>query len=177
MDIGARSGRQVDRELARLERIHGPFEVARVPRELPPEAYAWSRERFEVGTLGGAGVWLANDAGEVLLVREADGWSEPGGKHEPGETIEECARRELREETGLDCTLGAPALAQRVEIADETDPDRPAIHRLVVTFHGTHAGGDPRPGDDDIDAVQWCDSFPDRLRYDVLRRLTIPAQR
>jgi 8-oxo-dGTP pyrophosphatase MutT (NUDIX family) len=29
-------------------------------------------------------------------------WGTPGGGCEPGESVEECARRELREETGLD---------------------------------------------------------------------------
>lgn len=31
-------------------------------------------------------------------------WTPPGGHCEPGEPIEACARRELREETGYDCS-------------------------------------------------------------------------
>lgn len=41
--------------------------------------------------------------GEVLFVRKqgSETWELPGGKIEPGETIEEAAMREFREETGL----------------------------------------------------------------------------
>lgn len=34
-------------------------------------------------------------------------WSAPGGRMEFGETIQECARRELREETGLEMNTAA----------------------------------------------------------------------
>jgi ADP-ribose pyrophosphatase YjhB (NUDIX family) len=44
--------------------------------------------------------------GRLLLVRQrVDGtrdWSLPGGALEPGETIERCLKREMKEETGLD---------------------------------------------------------------------------
>ena len=45
---------------------------------------------------------------EVLLVHRPHhgDWSFPKGKLEPGETDEECALREVWEETGLRCRLG-----------------------------------------------------------------------
>jgi 8-oxo-dGTP diphosphatase len=35
-------------------------------------------------------------------------WEFPGGKREPGESLQECLQRELKEELGIDITLGSP---------------------------------------------------------------------
>jgi 8-oxo-dGTP diphosphatase len=58
---------------------------------------------------GGVPVRDGEHGVEVLVVhrpRYGD-WTFPKGKREPGETDEECAIREVREETGLVCALGA----------------------------------------------------------------------
>jgi 8-oxo-dGTP pyrophosphatase MutT (NUDIX family) len=50
-----------------------------------------------------AAVLIFDEAGQVLLQRRADNgrWGVPGGAMEPGESFEDAARREAREETGL----------------------------------------------------------------------------
>jgi 8-oxo-dGTP diphosphatase len=53
------------------------------------------------------GAVVRDESGRILVVRRArpptEGlWSIPGGRVEPGETLAEAARREVREETGLD---------------------------------------------------------------------------
>ena len=58
------------------------------------------------------GVVVRNGAGDVRLVvvhrPEYDDWSLPKGKCEPDESWEDCALREVEEETGLRCHLLGP---------------------------------------------------------------------
>ena len=53
--------------------------------------------------MAGAGVILVNEKNEILLGRRTDNgyWDYPAGSMEIGESFEECARREVLEETGL----------------------------------------------------------------------------
>jgi 8-oxo-dGTP diphosphatase len=55
---------------------------------------------------------IIEEGGRVLIARRKKGdrcegrWEFPGGKVEPGETPEESLKRELREEMGIDVTVG-----------------------------------------------------------------------
>ena len=54
--------------------------------------------------LPGSIVIVRNKSGKIILTRRADTreWSLPGGHMEPGESLEDTARREIREEIGLE---------------------------------------------------------------------------
>jgi 8-oxo-dGTP pyrophosphatase MutT (NUDIX family) len=86
--------------------------------------------------------------GRVLLVHREryDDWSLPKGKLEVGETSAEAALREVREETGLDCTLGEPLGSTFYE---------PGGVAKEVRWWSMSAEGEPGPTDE-VDEVRWA---------------------
>lgn len=72
----------------------------------------------------GALVWRERDgAVEVLLVERTQhrDHSLPKGKLDPGETLPECAQREIEEETGIAVALGAPLGQSEYRLPDGRD--------------------------------------------------------
>jgi ADP-ribose pyrophosphatase YjhB (NUDIX family) len=92
------------------------------------------------------------DDGCLLLVRRRNepgmgSWSVPGGRVEPGETVQEAVVRELLEETSIEgvCT-GLVGVVER--IGDD--------HHFVILDYAVEvlAPVEPKPGDD-ADEARW----------------------
>ncbi|WP_436930287.1 NUDIX hydrolase [Halosimplex halobium] len=176
-DLQRRSRERVADWLADLRERGDGFERVEKRWELAPDAYERDRERIAAGANGGAGIWVTNDAGEVLLVRNEgdDGWADPGGKREAGESFEAAACREVREETAVEATIAGVREAHVLELVDRTDPERPALASLIVIFDGEHAGGEPRPREGEIAAVQWAAEPPETVLYPEVADRPYPA--
>lgn len=88
---------------------------------------------------------IGDGQGRVLLVRRRyppAGWALPGGFLEGGESLEDCARREAREETSLEVRLDR-------QFHTYSDPARdPRGQTITTVFLASVAGGEPRAADD-----------------------------
>ena len=80
--------------------------------------------------------------GRLLISRRLKGthlaglWEFPGGKCEPDETPPACLARELQEELGVSCIVGAELLVTEHPYADRT---------VRLHFYRTQIAGDPQP--------------------------------
>ena len=87
---------------------------------------------------------------ELLVVHRPryDDWTLPKGKAEPGESDEECALREVEEETGLVCELGP-------EVAVSEYEDASGRPKRVRYFEMTPQEGTEAAPQNEIDDVRW----------------------
>lgn len=106
------------------------------------------------------------DDGRIVLIRRKNpppGWALPGGFVDYGESLEQAARREALEETGLEVILTEQLQAY-------SDPARdPRHHTLSVVFLA-RAHGEPTGADDAAEARAFpADSLPEPMAFDHAR--------
>ena len=113
----------------------------------------------------------ADDDAEVVLTgRSRDGtWVFPKGTPDPGESIEETALREVREETGLDVSIVAPIGV--VDYWFAVPGER--VHKFVHFFLMRADGGDVSLHDHEYDDVRWVSVREARrmLSYETYREI------
>jgi 8-oxo-dGTP pyrophosphatase MutT (NUDIX family) len=101
-------------------------------------------------------VRIHDDAGRLLLVRHVEGrWQLPGGAIDPGESPEEAASRECREEAAIDIELKGLAGVFGGPEYQTTFSNGDVAGFVTTVYDAAIVGGSPRPGDDEIGDVGW----------------------
>ena len=88
------------------------------------------------------GVVLRTDGHVLVCQRKPNGhlggyWEVPGGKREPGESLEQCLIRELAEELAI--------VVRPLAALDVIEHDYPAVRVRLHPYLCAHAGGDAQP--------------------------------
>lgn len=103
--------------------------------------------------------------GGIVLIQRKNfpyGWALPGGFVDYGESLEEAAIREAKEETSLDVELVS-------QLGAYSDPDRdPRQHNISVVFVARNRGkGKPAASDDALEVgIFDVDSLPEEMAFD-----------
>ncbi|HYZ25720.1 MAG TPA: NUDIX hydrolase [Geminicoccaceae bacterium] len=112
--------------------------------------------RYPSRPIVGVGVVVWHDD-RVLLIRRnkpprQGHWSLPGGAQQLGETVAEAARREVREEAGLEVELGE--IIATIDSIEHDGDRRVRYHYTLIDFVAEAASPVLRPGSDAADA-RW----------------------
>jgi 8-oxo-dGTP diphosphatase len=109
---------------------------------------------------------------EIAVIHrpQYDDWTLPKGKIEQDESAEDCALREVREETGLRCELVRPLGC--TAYVDRRGRDKVACYWVMGVL-----GGKFRPGIE-VDKLQWLsvDNAIKRLTYGRDRTLLVQQE-
>jgi len=187
------NAQRVERRLDRLLAEYGDVPVEEQTWEGSDEEFEGFADSARDGYLGGAYAWVVRepadappltesmpeeangDARRALMIRNRadEGWSLPGGGREDDETFEAAARREVREETGVDCSVGEPFLLRRVTAVPDDGVEgasADAVHLLYAFFDATYEGGSIAIQPAELHGAAWFADPPERLLPATERR-------
>ncbi len=114
---------------------------------------------LEQVSAGGVVFRLTNSGAEIAIVRIVPDmrWQLPKGIIDPGETIEEAALREVREESGLIAELISSIDTIEYWFVADRDGERVRYHKFVHFFLMRYETGDVADHDHEVDEARWVD--------------------
>lgn len=116
------------------------------------------KTRDEVSA-GGVTYRVRDDGGfDVAIIRTHEGrWQLPKGWVEDGEPREEAARREVREEAGIDAEVVAPLDRIEYWYVSRYDPEPVRVHKYVHFYLLRYLGGSTDDHDHEVVDARWAD--------------------
>jgi len=104
----------------------------------------------------GVGAMVIKDE-KILLVKRGvepnkGRWAIPGGMLKLGETMRECAAREILEETGVTVAIGECIYV--FDLIERDEAGEIKFHFVVIDFTALYVSGEPK-GADDAEEAGW----------------------
>ena len=119
----------------------------------------------------GAAILIVDDQNRLLLLKRSDSgcWGPPGGGTEPGEVVEDAARRETFEETSLQVgevslfgVFSGPELYYKYPNGDE-------VYNVTIVYLSHDISGDIHLNDEH---TEWCwfttDEIPENISPPII---------
>lgn len=171
----------IERRKERLLEEYDGVEVHTGPERMEPEEFDEFREIARDGYLGGGYCWVVREPEQaapltpsmpddidekrralMIQSRGSTRWGLAGGGREEGETFEEAAVREVREETSVDCEVtDCFLIAHRILRPTNDADDR--VHLLYAFFDAAYAGGHVEIQPGELNGAAWFAEPPERM--------------
>ncbi len=108
----------------------------------------------------GAGILVVDEHRRLLLMKRSDNgcWGMPGGSLEPGEVVEDAAKRETFEETGLEiCEMSHFGVFSGPELFYKY-PNGDEVYNVSIVYLSNNWRGDVKINDEHTD-WRWFDAY------------------